>query len=111
MDETTEIEQQLIKIHDYKKIEQNEIKPVDTLKFLDECRISIFDFKKDKNNKIKIVNKKYKLYQYGLTVSNSFIYLDSFTTLKDISIYLKNKGININLKSLIKAKLFKIEIS
>ena len=131
--ELTDIEKILIKTNGYKEIDNNNTNTLETLNYLDECHISIFDnnklksdetlqflslcnisiseFKKSKNNKIKIVNKKYKLFQYGLSVEHSFIFIEKFATLSDISTYLANKGININLKSLIKNKLFKVEIS
>ena len=109
--ELSDIEQQLIKSYGYQQIPINDKTTDDTLNFLDECRISIFDFKKGKNNKIKLVNKPYKLFQYGLSVEHSFIYIENFAKLSDITKFLESKGINISIKKLIKNKIFKIELS
>jgi hypothetical protein len=72
--------------------------------------MSISSFKKNKNNKIRIVNKKYNLYQYNLYIDN-YVYIFKFATLSDITKYLENKDIAINLKKLLKNKLFKIELN
>jgi hypothetical protein len=92
--------------------ELQELSNNQTLNFIND---SIFDFTKSNTNDIvlktkeKIIKKKYKLYQYNLNVEN-FIYINNFVTFSDISKYLENLNIHINLKTLLKNKLFKIEL-
>jgi hypothetical protein len=88
----------------------------ETIKFINECGMSIFNFTKDNTNgqiiltpKVKRIKKKYKLYQYNLNIEQ-FIHIDNFTTFTEISTYLTSLDININLKTLIKNKLLKIEL-
>jgi hypothetical protein len=87
----------------------------ETLEFINDCDMSIFNFTKDKTNEVKLkpkektIKKKYRLYQYNLYI-NEFIYIGKFTTLTEINKYLENLDIHINLKRLIKNKLFKIEL-
>jgi hypothetical protein len=87
----------------------------ETLNFINECNMSIFDFTKDKTNeviltpKLKTIKKKYKLFQYNLNI-NEFVYISKFTTFTEITNYLENLEIKINLKTLIKNKLLKIEL-
>jgi hypothetical protein len=77
--------------------------------------MSIFNFTKDKTNEVilkpkeKTIKKKYRLYQYNLYI-NEFIYIGKFTTFTEINKYLENLDIHINLKTLLKNKLLKIEL-
>jgi hypothetical protein len=95
--------------------ETSNINSNETIEFINECNTSIFDFTKDKTNniilkpKVKNIKKKYRLYQYNLYIEN-YVYIDKFATFSDISNYLENKDININLKTLLKNKLLKIEL-
>ena len=87
----------------------------ETIEFINECGMSIFNFTKNKTNDViqtpkeKTIKKKYKLFQYNLNI-NEFIYIGKFTTFTEINKYLENLDIHINLKSLIKNKLFEIEL-
>lgn len=98
-----------------KQLEQIEQQYNETLEFINECNMSIFNFTKDNTNNVilkpkeKIIKKKYKLYQYNLNI-NEFIYIGKFTTFSEITKYLEKQDIHINLKTLIKNKLLKIEL-
>jgi len=87
----------------------------ETLEFITDCGMSIYDFTKDKTNDViltpkeKTIKKKYKMFQYNLNI-NEFIYIGKYATFSEISKYLENLDIHINLKSLIKNKLYKIEL-
>jgi hypothetical protein len=87
----------------------------ETLEFINECGMSIFNFTKGNTNNVilkpkeKTIKKKYKLYQYNLNI-NEFIYIGQYTTFYEINNYLTSLDININLKTLIKNKLLKIEL-
>jgi hypothetical protein len=87
----------------------------ETLEFINECNMSIFNFTKDKTNEVilkqkeKIMKKKYRLYQYNLYIEQ-YVYIGQHATFSDISNYLTSLGININLKTLLKNKLLKIEL-
>ena len=59
--------------------------------------------------KEKSTKKKYRLLQYNLNI-NEFIYIGKFTTFTEITKYLEKQDIHINLKTLIKNNLFKIEL-
>ena len=59
--------------------------------------------------KEKTIKKKYHLLQYNLNI-NEFIYIGKFTTFTEITKYLEKQDIHINLKTLIKNNLFKIEL-
>ena len=60
-------------------------------------------------SKVKAIKKKYRLLQYNLNI-NEFIYIGKFTTFTEITKYLEKQDIHINLKTLIKNNLFKIEL-
>jgi hypothetical protein len=98
--------------------ELEELSNNETIKFLNECKASIFEFTKDDNNnvimkqsnKVKVIKKKYILSQYDIT-TNSYIYIEKFNKLSDITNYLEKFNIKIKLKKLIKNKLFKLEIN
>jgi hypothetical protein len=87
----------------------------ETIEFLTKCNMSIFNFTKDKTNDVilkpkeKIIKKKYKLFQYNLTLKN-YVRINNFATFSEISKYLENLDIKINLKTLLKNKLLKIEL-
>ena len=80
----------------------------ETIEFLNKCNMSIFEFSKDNTNAViltpkeKTIKKKYKLYQYNLNIE--------YSTFMDITKYLTNLDIHINLKTLLKNKLLKIEL-
>jgi hypothetical protein len=59
--------------------------------------------------KEKTIKKKYRLHQYNLYNEN-YVYIGKYATLLDITKYLENINIKINLKTLLKNKLLKIEL-
>jgi hypothetical protein len=59
--------------------------------------------------KEKTIKKKYRLYQYNLYIEQ-YTYIGKYATFSEITKYLENLNIKINLKSLLKNKLFKIEL-
>jgi hypothetical protein len=71
----------------------------ETIKFINECQLSIFDFTKNNANNIilktkeKIIKKKYKLFQYNLTLKN-YVRIDNFSTFSEISKYLEKQEIH-----------------
>jgi len=87
----------------------------ETLEFINDCDMSIFNFTKDKTNEVKLkpkektIKKKYRLYQYNLYI-NEYTLIGQYATFSDISNYLTSLDIHINLKTLLKNKLLKIEL-
>jgi uncharacterized membrane-anchored protein len=106
---------QLEETNNYEQLEQQIEKFNETIEFLTECNMSILDFTKDKTNAViltpkeKTIKKKYRLYQYNLYNEN-YVYIGKYATFLEITKYLENINIKINLKTLLKNKLLKIEL-
>jgi hypothetical protein len=102
-----QIEELLSNVELISKLEQME----ETKEFINDCNASIFDNTNDSIviPKEKNIKKKYRLLQYYLYI-NDYVYIDKFATFSEINTYLTSLNIHINLKSLIKNKLFKIEL-